>query len=94
MPFLCHGLFTGSQQPNGNLVWQIHGLLAVVGVSLYKAMWIHGSLNVKVDQALRWVNPDNWELEDKALATICVELGCWEVGCFADHLNAKATCFL
>jgi hypothetical protein len=75
------------------LVWCIHGLLASVNVSLYKAVWICGSLNVEVDVASWWINQGNWELTGHSLVSICSHLGNWVVDCFADHLNAKADHF-
>lgn len=91
LAYLANG---GSKDPVMNqLVHQIHGLLASVNVSLYKAVWICGSLNVKVDMVLWWVDQDNWELNNWVLAAMHAHLSDWVVDCFANHLNAKADHF-
>jgi hypothetical protein len=69
------------------IAWQMHAMLVGVGVSLYTAVWIKGSLNVEVDAASQWVDTDNWCLCQDTLEMICLSLGLWSVNCFADHWN-------
>jgi hypothetical protein len=61
------------------LVQWIHGLLVAVGASLYLAVWICSSKNVKADQALHWVDKDNWELDSLTVVAICLQFGTWVV---------------
>jgi hypothetical protein len=56
---------------------------------LYKVVWIHGSLNVKADVALWWVDQDDWELNDHVLVTMHAHLSDWVVDHFTDHLNTS-----
>jgi hypothetical protein len=72
---------------------QIHKLLNSIGASLYKAVWIKGSLNVKANTALRWVNHNDWTVRPHCLHCVWLELGLWTIDCFADHVNHQAPWF-
>jgi hypothetical protein len=91
LAYLANG--GGKDLAMNQLVQHVHGLLALVNMSLYKAVWIHGSLNVEADMVLWWINQDDWELTNHVLATMCAHLCDWVVDHFANHLNAKADHF-
>jgi hypothetical protein len=72
---------------------QIHELLDSIGASLYKAVWIKGSLNVEADAASRWVDHDDWTVRPHCLRRVWLELGPWTIDRFADHVNHQAPRF-
>jgi hypothetical protein len=71
----------------------IYNLLGSIGVSLYKAVWIKGSLNVEANTASWWVDMDNWTMRPEHLLRMHQVLGPWMINQFTNHVNQQAPQF-
>jgi hypothetical protein len=72
---------------------QIHELLNSISTSLYKAVWIKGSLNIEANAASRWIDCNDWTVHPHCLHCMWLELGPWTIDCFTDHINHQALRF-
>jgi len=72
---------------------QIYTLLDSISASLYKAVWVKGSLNVKANAASRWVNHNDWTVHPHHIHRMWLELGLWTIDRFADHINHQVARF-
>ncbi len=82
-----------SNQEMTTIMKDIYNLLGSISTSLYKAVWVWGSLNVEANAASRWVDLDDWVMRLAHLLWMHQALGPWTIDRFTDHINWQAAWF-